>query len=129
MKLYFTRDELLHGRDKLAPLTPEMEGNLEKLIIAISKVREAYGLPMRVSSGYRPTAINQSVGGAKASAHQSCQAVDIVDKDGKLAEWVMNNLTLLKECGIMSVEDPRYTKGWVHLSIRPVKSGKMVFIP
>lgn len=137
-KLYFTRDEILMGRDKIAPLTPEMEENLDKLILAMSKVREAYGKPMKGSSGYRPASINASVGGAKLSAHMSCQAVDIVDKDGKLAKWCLENLDILEANGLY-LEDPRYTyiindkgdrvSGWVHLDIRGPKSGKRVFIP
>lgn len=138
MKLYFTRDEILMGRDKLSPLTPEMEENLEKLIIAVSKVRAAYGRSLSVSSGYRPSSVNASVGGAKLSAHQSCQAVDIVDKDGEFAKWCLNNLTILEECNLF-LESPDYTytidklgnrvSGWVHLDIRGPKSGKRVFIP
>lgn len=127
------------GRDKLAPLTPEMEENLEKLIIAISKIRAAYGRSLSVSSGYRPSSINsQTIGAAKASAHMMCQAVDIVDKDGSFAKWCLNNLTILEEAG-MFMEDPRYTyiindkseriSGWTHLDIRGPKSGKRVFIP
>lgn len=138
-KLYFTRSEILMGREKAAPLTPEMEKNLDNLIYAMSRVREAYGQPLVVSSGYRPSSINSSVGGAKQSAHQSCQAVDILDKDGYFASWCMNNLDTLKESGILGLEDPRYTgifdmegnrvSGWVHLDIRGAKSGTFVFIP
>lgn len=126
---YFKRTELLHGREVANPLTPEMEDNLEKLIKAINPIREAWGRPMQISSCYRPSSINSSVGGAKSSAHMMCQAVDIVDKDGKLAEWILNNLDFVKESGILGIEDPRYTKGWLHLSTRPAKSGRLVFIP
>lgn len=137
--IYFTRDEILKGRDKLSPLTPEMEGNLEKLIKAVSRIRHAYGRSLSVSSGYRPESINsQTVGAAKASAHMMCQAVDIVDKDGSFAKWCLNNLTVLEESGIF-LEDPSYTYiindkgervgGWTHLDIRGPKSGKRVFIP
>lgn len=126
---YFTRDEILMGRDKAFPITPEMSDNLDKLIAALNPIRVAFGKPLVISSGYRPSSINSSVGGAKSSAHMMCQAVDIVDKDGKLAEWILQNLTFVKECGILGVEDPRYTKGWLHLSTRPAKSGKLVFIP
>lgn len=126
---FFSRSELLKGREVANPLTPEMEDNLVKLIQAVNPIREAWGKPMSVSSCYRPEAINSSVGGAKASAHMMCQAIDIVDKDGKLAEFILNNLDFVKECGILGIEDPKYTQGWVHLSIRPAKSGKLVFIP
>lgn len=126
MNKYFTRAELLHGRDKQFPLTPEMEVNLENLVKAVTPIRIAWGKPMVISSGYRPASINASVGGAKLSAHQTCQAVDIVDKDGKLAEWLLNNLTLLEDNGIF-MEDPRFTNGWVHLQTRPTRN--RVFIP
>lgn len=136
MKLYFTRDEILMGRDLQAPLTPEMEQNLDILIKSISKVREAYGQSLIVSSGYRPQSINASVGGAKKSAHMNCQAVDILDEDGYFANWVINNLTLMEECSIF-VEDPRYTvvynsdgsrkNGWIHMQTRP--TSQRVFIP
>ena len=135
---YFSRAEILMNRDKLHPINQEQSDNLDKLIQALNPIRAAYGLPWVLSSGYRPAAINASVGGAKASAHQSCQAVDIVDKDGKLAEWILNNLDLLEENGLY-LESPDYTYlvnsqnvrsgGWIHLDIRGPKSGKRVFIP
>ena len=127
---FFNRQELLKGRDVLYPLSEEQEANLVKLLTAINPIREAWGRSMTVSSCYRPAAINAKVvGAAKASAHMMCQAIDIVDKDGSLADWILNNLDFVKSCGIIGIEDPRYTKGWVHLSTRPAKSGKLVFIP
>lgn len=135
---YFSRAELLMGRDILYPINQEQSDNLDKLIAALNHIRHAYGLPMIVSSGYRPSSINASVGGAKLSAHQSCQAVDIVDKDGELAKWILAHLTLLEEHGIY-LESPDYTyiinkkgeriDGWIHMDIRGPKSGKRVFIP
>jgi len=124
------------GREKAAPLTKQMEDNLSKLIIAVSKVREAWGQPMTVTSGYRPASINAAVGGSKQSAHQSCQAVDIKDDDGFLANFLLNNLDILEQSGLY-LEDPRYTgifdkqgkrqSGWIHLQTRP--ASRRVFIP
>lgn len=126
---YFKREELTHGRDEKFPLTDEQEANLKALTAVLNKVREAYGLPMVISSCYRPAAINAAVGGAKKSNHLMCLAADIADKDGKFTEWVMKNLDKVKECGVEAVEDPKYTVGWTHLQIVPVKSGKFVFVP
>lgn len=136
MKLYFTRSEILHGRDRQAPLTPEMEQNLTRLIEAASVVREAWGSSLIVSSGYRPSSINQSVGGSAKSAHQSCEAVDLLDEDGYFGNWCMNNLDVLERAGLY-MESPLYTmivdssgtriSGWVHLQLRPTRS--RVFIP
>ena len=135
-RLYFTRNEILKGRDKQAPLTPEMEQNLTRLIEAASVVREAFGKVLHVSSGYRPASINQSVGGAAKSAHQSCEAVDLVDTDGFFANWCLNNLDILEKAGLY-LEDPRYTGifnskgertgGWTHLQTRP--TSRRIFIP
>ena len=68
-----SRDEILMGRDKQAPLTGLMEVNLRKLLQAVNKLRAAYGKPMIVSSGYRPAAINATIpGAAKKSNHMAC---------------------------------------------------------
>lgn len=126
---YFKREELTHNRDKEFPLSSEQEANLQALIGVLNKVRGLYGKSLTVSSGYRPAAINAAVGGAKKSNHMMCLAVDIADKDGVFTKWVMDNLDKVKECGVEAIEDPKYTRGWTHLQIVPVKSGKFVFTP
>lgn len=124
-----SRDEILMGREKAAPLTGVMEANLEKLLRAVNKFRAVYGKPMKVTSGYRPAAVNATVpGAAKKSNHMACLAVDFQDSDGKLAEYCLNNLKLLEEFGIW-LEDPAFTKGWVHMQVVPPRSGNRVFKP
>jgi hypothetical protein len=124
-----SRSEILMGRDKQYPLNGILEVNLEKLLKAVNKFRAVYGKPMRVSSGYRPAAINATVkGAAKKSNHMKCLAVDFVDRSGKLAEYCLNNLKLLEEFGIW-LEDPAFTKGWVHMQVVPPRSGNRVFKP
>lgn len=124
-----TRNEILMGREKDAPLTGIMEVNLEKLLRAVNKFRAVYGKPMKVTSGYRPAAINATVpGAAKKSNHMACLAVDFADSDGKLAEYCLNNLKLLEEFGIW-LEDPAFTKGWVHMQVVPPRSGNRIFKP
>lgn len=125
---FFSRDEVLMGRDKAHPLNAEQEANLIKLLSAMNEVRKAFGSPLVVSSGYRPAAINAAVGGAKRSNHMQCLAVDFRDTDGRVAKWCLANLDLLKKLG-MYMEDPRWTKGWVHLQIVAPGSRKRIFIP
>lgn len=107
------------GRDKDHPLTPEQEANLNKLLTALNKFRAAYGKPMKVSSGYRPQAINAAVGGAKRSAHMECMACDFQDADGAIDAFAVecDKKGLLKEWGLW-LEHPDDTKGWCHLDIR-----------
>lgn len=116
-----TVNEVLMGRDKSNPLTLEQLYNLADLMGRINIIRAVYNKPMIVSSGYRPAAINSRVGGAKASAHMSCQAVDIRDSNGELAKWCLSNIDLIKRLGLF-LEDPTFTTGWVHLQSRPTRN-------
>ena len=80
---YFTIKELTksgtalrHGINN----TPDKKSlrNLEKLIdFILDPLREAYGKPIVVSSGYRCEKLNRIVGGAKTSQHQTGEAADI----------------------------------------------------
>jgi len=123
-----TRETLLMGRDAIAPLTAEMEGNLISLIEALQKIETEFGREFIISSGYRPKKINQAVGGAKFSRHQTCQAADVIDSDGTLAAFVQQKNSALERAGLW-VEHPAYTPGWVHFQICPPKSGRRIFIP
>jgi hypothetical protein len=116
-----SRKEVLMGRDAENPLTKEMEANLAKLLEALNKFRSRYGKPMVVSSGYRPGKYNKSAGGAKNSAHLTCEATDFADADGKLKAYVKTNPSVLEECGLY-MEDPERTKTWIHLQIRATKN-------
>lgn len=122
-----SRSEVLMGRDKDFPLSKEQEANLSILLEKINKVRSKYGKPMSISSGYRPSQINQNVpGAAKNSTHTLCMAVDIRDVDGQFRKWVLQNLPLFQELGLW-IEDFRWTPTWVHIQTR--KASKRVFIP
>lgn len=123
-----TRDEILMGRDKNAPLTEDMEGNLTMLLDALNRFRASYGKPMIVTSGYRPPAINAAVGGARKSNHMLCLAADFRDTDGSLDAYCMKNIDLLEACGLW-IEDPKSTPGWCHMQAVPPRSGARVFKP
>jgi hypothetical protein len=121
-----THSEILMGRDKDAPLSPEQKANLDRLVVAVNIIRQAYGKPMRVSSGYRPAVYNLKAGGARRSAHLTCEAVDFVDVGGALAKWCVKNVQLLEKAGLY-LENPEFTPTWVHLQTRPTKN--RIFIP
>jgi hypothetical protein len=75
--------------------------------------------------GFRPQACTQ---GAAHSSHKEGLAVDIYDPFGDIDLWCLENLDKLEQCGIY-IEDPNYTKGWSHWTVKPPGSGKRVFIP
>lgn len=119
------------NRDVLYPkeYTKEISNNLDRLLIAINKVRRAYGKPMTVSSGWRPAAINAGISNAaKKSNHMLGLAVDIADPKGDVMRWVLANLKFVAECGLY-VEDFRHTATWAHFQIVPPRSKKRIFIP
>jgi hypothetical protein len=126
-----TKAEILMGRDKLYPeeYTKEISDNIDKLLKCVNYLRQAYGAPMTVSSGWRPAAVNAATpNAAKKSNHMLGLAVDFKDKDGTLDAWCMSHQALLLSFGLY-LEHPDSTIGWCHLQCVPPKSGKRVFIP
>jgi len=124
--MLITRDEILMNRDAEFPLTPELEANLANLLIALNKFREIYGIPMIVTSGYRPGHYNTDAGGAANSPHITCEACDFHDPDGAIDTYCTHNLNVLIECGLY-LENPPDTIGWSHLQVRPTIN--RVFLP
>ena len=49
----------------------------EKLVVFLQQIREKFGKPVRINSGYRCSAHNRAVGGATGSRHTKGQAADI----------------------------------------------------
>jgi hypothetical protein len=125
-----TREEILKnystGVIQECPL--ELEKNLQILLLKLNAFRKIYGKPMVVSSGYRDIARNKNVGGAKKSNHMLCLACDFIDIDGSLDRFCVDNIHLLKKCGLY-LEHPKWTKGWCHLQVIPPSSNNVIFIP
>ena|SRR5271154_106248 len=119
-----SRDEILMGRDVEFPLSDELEANLQNLLVAVNKLRDLYGKPMYVSSGYRPGHYNTDAGGAPNSTHCLCMAVDFHDQDKALKEWI--TIDILEQCELYQ-EDPSHTVTWLHVQTRPTHN--RVFIP
>jgi hypothetical protein len=83
-------------------------------------IREHFGKPIHISSGYRSDALNKAIGGSKTSQHCAGEAIDI-DMDGSangitnkmVFDYIKDNLNfdqLIWEFGTASNPD------WVHVS-------------
>jgi D-alanyl-D-alanine dipeptidase len=83
-------------------------------------IRNHFGKPIHISSGYRSAALNEKVGGASSSQHCTGEAIDI-DMDGSshgitnkmVFDYIKNNLEfdqLIWEFGTDANPD------WVHVS-------------
>ncbi len=122
-----TEQEVLMGRQDEYPLTSELLANLAHLLAALNQFRGIYGIPMRVTSGYRPGKYNTAASGARNSCHLTCEACDFADPTGALDQFCVNNQELLEVCGLY-LESPVNTPGWTHLQTRAPASGKRIFL-
>lgn len=104
---------------------PEERAALEQLVERVlDPLREAYGKPIKVTSGYRCAAVNKAVGGSPGSHHKRGMAADIVGTPNTGAENrrlydLIEQLELpytqrIHEKGSL-MAGPR----WVHVSLDP----------
>lgn len=97
----------------------------------MNEVRAAYGLPMRVTSGFRTAEDQARVDPAHPqSMHTKGCAVDIYDPnpDKRLWEWCIEHMTLMVELGLY-LEDKLYTPRHVHFQSVAPASGSRIFKP
>lgn len=95
--------------------------NLKNLVEKIVQpVRDHFGKPVKVNSGYRGAALNAAVGGSATSQHCNGEACDIEIPgiaNADLANWIKDNLDfdqLILEFYTPGVPD----SGWVHVSLK-----------
>ena len=103
--------------------TPEATA-VDNLIALVDRVldplRERYGKPIRVTSGYRSKEVNERVGGAPTSQHTKGEAVDFVCEDMRVAFEIIREHLPFDQL-IWEKGDSRQPQ-WIHVSFR--KSGK-----
>ena len=102
--------------------TPEHIENFKLLAEKIFEpVREHFGVPIRISSGYRSKELNAKIGGSATSQHCKGQAVDI-DMDGtsltnkQIFDYIKDNLPFDQLIWEFGNED---NPDWVHVSYVP----------
>lgn len=94
------------------------------------KVREYFGVPIFISSGYRSAALNKAIGGSSTSDHNLGRALDL-DQDGHgngvtnmdVFKYIKDNLEfdqLIYEFGTDKNPD------WVHVGYRKGANRKQV---
>lgn len=117
-------------RAKSLELTKEVLENGEELVRRVNLLLAELEVDSsKVSSGFRPSLINQNIpNAAKKSLHMTCMAVDLVDdKDQTLAKLVASKPELLKKYNLW-LEHPDNTKGWVHLDISKTRADRPIRI-
>lgn len=121
---YFTISELIKSDTAIKKkiwngANREQESNLIALVAAIlDPLREKYGNPIHVSSGFRCPALNKAVGGVSTSQHLKGEAADI-DAGSRLANQHLARLIV--EMGLpfdQLIDENNYA--WVHVSYKRV---------
>ncbi len=95
-----------------------------ELVSILQKIREHFGKPLTITSGYRTPAHNKACGGAAYSQHLYGRAADF--KIAGIAPDVVAAYaeTLLPNRGGIGVYPPKAGRatGWVHIDTRASKS-------
>lgn len=114
---YFTINELTKTSTGLDN-TPskDVQANLEYLVNnVLDKVREIYGKPIKVNSGYRSTLVNKKVGGASNSQHTKGEAVDITGGNKVENKMIYE---IIKNLGKYDQLINEYDYSWIHISYK-----------
>ena len=123
MNNYFTNNELTDSetakrlRIKNEP-TKEQWINLFAIRDnVLNPLREKFGKPIRITSGFRSTELNKAVGGKSTSQHTKGEAVDIT------AINKADNKELFELCKTLDFDQllNEHDYSWIHVSYR--KSG------
>lgn len=125
---YFTIDELTASataRKKGIKNIPNDEERLNLIALVgavLDPLRERYGKPINVSSGFRCRALNKNVGGVTGSQHCKGEAADIYSKEGAAANYELGRL--IAERGMFdqlifeNVGKNDLLPKWIHVSWR-----------
>jgi hypothetical protein len=114
--------------------TPEHLENLKTICTEVfDKVREHFGVPIYISSGYRSEALNKAIGGSKTSDHNLGRALDL-DQDGRgngvtnmeVFEFIKDNLEFDQVIGEFQRADGNFD--WVHVGYRKGANRKQILV-
>lgn len=119
----FTLSELTYsdtanarGIDNTLP--PHLMRNIKALAERLQMIRDALGVPITISSGYRSHELNNAVGGAKSSQHQLALAADIHAK-GCTAQELFKLISGSNFGFDQLILERVGGKEWVHISVQP----------
>ncbi len=110
------------------PLQEHVE-NMDKLVTnLLDRLREYWGSPIRITSGYRVPGLNEAVGGVKNSQHIEGKAADIQpigrsfdDFTAFLVEWLKGKN--FDQCII----EKKGTSRWIHISYDEKRNRRKIF--
>ena len=97
----------------------------DELIEILTEIREHYGKPLIINSGYRCPALNKAVGGTTKSQHISGEAADITAGSKSANRRLFNLLRSLRLPVDQVIDEHDFS--WIHVSHSRVRNRMMFF--
>jgi len=102
--------------------------NQQWLAIVLQLIRDHFGVPMVITSGFRSDVVNKGVGGSPTSAHRHGSAADVkfsnvANNLNAQREMAIKIAQFLDEIGIV-YDQLIYYKSWVHVGMRFRSNGR-----
>ena len=97
----------------------EVKQNIEELLEVLDGLREHYGKPIKITSGYRCAELNKLVGGSPTSAHVIGYAADLQPVQGSFEEFKAEVLRWL-DTGVkfdQCILEKSKSAQWVHFGL------------
>lgn len=121
---YFTSEEMTYSSTaKIRKIdntpTEEHVANLKELMVVLDSIREGWGSPVHVNSGYRCEKLNAAVGGSKTSVHKIGFAADLYPWNNKFAAFVeyMKEWAKTHDFDQLLIETNSHGGRWLHIGL------------
>lgn len=108
----FTRSATAEARGIDNSLPEELTDAAKYTLARLDDIRERYGYPIYITSGYRCPRLNKAVGGKPTSQHLKAEAADL--------RWDANLLKfILQRCKFdQLIEEKSGKTKWIHISFK-----------
>lgn len=127
----FTLEELTASTTakvrKITNKPGEIETNNLKLLCKdiLQPVRDKYGKPIRVTSGYRSKALNKAVRGSRKSQHLKGEAADIICVNNRELWTLIRSMILSGEIKVGQLINEK-NLSWIHISLPTEKYSNQI---
>lgn len=112
-----------HGIDNTLP--DKLKGNVAVLVDKVlDPLREAWGKPIAVTSGYRCAALNKAVGGSATSHHCKGMAADLTTGNRVENRRIFQLIIDLGLPFTQLIDEKNFS--WVHVSLDPADVKRQV---
>lgn len=133
MGKYFTVEELCRSQKATelkidnTPPNPAIRSNIEFFIqYCLDPIRDAWGKPIYVSSGFRCNELNHAVGGARNSQHLIGMAADLYVKGVSNAKLIPVIVKTDRFDQLIIERGDLYAPRWIHVSYSRIHNRKQI---